>query len=156
MMNLPAYTHDPVPGNPEHVKLDRVWVRKNLVSVVVPQLQSLGVRSVTCHFLARDPLLEVFDTWEREGLLDLVHTWGGMYAPRFVRQRGTEAQRIAKCKTLGPLDLSKHALGMAFDLNAAEHPQGSELPLDHPFRQLFPTALKCGWVNGGTFSRRDF
>lgn len=155
-MILPRFTPDPRPGNPEHVILDPAWLRKNLVTVRVPQLQRLGVRAATCHFLAKDPLLEVFDTWERDGLLDLIHTWNGMFAPRFVRQRGTEAQRIAKCKTLGPLDLSNHALGLAFDINASEHPLGSELPLEHPFRQLIPAARACGWLNGGEFTRRDF
>lgn len=131
-------------------------MRKNLISVRVPQLQSLGIRSVTCHFLAEDRLLDVFNAWERDGLLGLVHTWEGMYSPRFVRQRGTEAQRIATCKTLGPSRLSKHALGLAFDINAKEHPLGSDLPPEHPFHQLLPVAEACGWKNGGSFTRRDF
>jgi hypothetical protein len=156
MMVLPNFTPDPQPGNPEHVILDPAWTRKYLVTVRVPQLQRLKVRAATCHFLAKEPLLDLFDAWERAGLLGLIHTWGGMYAPRFVRQRGTEAQRIAKCKTLGPLDLSNHALGLAFDINAPEHPLGSELPLEHPFRQLLPIAHDWGWTNGGVFTRRDF
>lgn len=131
-------------------------MRRNLVAVQVPQLRRLGVRTVTCHFLAGDRLLDVFNAWERDGLLDLIHTWDGMFSPRFVRQHGTEAQRIATCKTLGPSHLSKHALGMAFDINAKEHPLGSELPPDHPFHQLIPVAKACGWLNGGQYTRRDF
>ena len=131
-------------------------MRKNLITVCVPQLRSLGARSVTCHFLAKARLLDVFNTWEHNGLLDLVHTWDGMFSPRFVRQRGTEARRVATCKTLGPSHLSKHALGMAFDINAKEHPLGSELPPDCPFHQLIPVAKNCGWSNGGSFTRRDF
>lgn len=131
-------------------------MRKYLVTVRVPQLAKLGVRSVTCHFVAKEPLLAVFSAWEREGLLPLVHTWDGMFAPRFIRQHGTEAQRIAICKTLGPSQLSNHALGMAFDINAKEHPLGSDLLPDHPFHQLIPVAVACGWQNGGQYSRRDF
>lgn len=129
---------------------------KYLTTVRVPQLQRLGVRSVTCHALVKDQLLDVFNMWESDGLLDLIHTWDGMFSPRFVRQHGTQAQRVATCKTLGPSHLSQHALGMAFDINAKEHPLGSEPPPDHPFRQLIPVAKACGWLNGGRWTRRDF
>ena len=64
-----------------------------------------GPEDVWCHKLFVDPLLATFSDWEKEGMMNLVLTFDGLWVPRFVRgSRHT---------------LSNHSYGTAMDINAA-------------------------------------
>lgn len=147
----------PLPGNPEHVTIDKTWRLANLVDVEVPQLRGLaGPKGrLTVHRLAKAPLLALFAAWEREGLLKHLHSFNGAFASRFKRQNGTEAERREKCAKLGAGALSNHAYGTAVDLNAPELPLGRPCPPSHPFQlYLAPIARGMGWEWGGDYRTR--
>lgn len=142
-----AYRAAPTEGNPERVRIINAWQSKNLTRVTVPQLRNVdGAPSngrVFVHRLAAEPLRVLFAAWEEEGLLDLVHTWAGSWAPRFVRgSRRT---------------LSNHAYGTAFDINAAWNGLGArpaKVGATGSVRELVPTANSLGWFWGGHYKKR--
>jgi peptidoglycan hydrolase-like protein with peptidoglycan-binding domain len=132
----------------DEVRIRGDWERRNIVTLGVPQLR--GVRGtpangrIRVHRKVRDQVRELFATWEREGLLDLVRTWEGGFAPRFVRGSATT--------------LSNHAWGTAFDINAAWNRRGTVPALrsrEGSVRELVPFAHDLGFYWGGHFSRRD-
>lgn len=146
-----AWAPDPMPGNPERIRIQGDWVDKNIVTVDLPQLTKLGIWSkVRFHKLVVPQLLGLWQAWDDAGLLDRVKTWNGSFAPRFKRGRAGSA-RIE--------DLSRHAFGSAFDINAAFNPLGQEPALLGQagcVRELVPLANKLGWFWGGHFhSRKD-
>lgn len=152
-----SFAPSPLPGNPEHVTIDRSWRLANLVDVEVPQLRGLaGPKGrVTVHRLAKAPLLALFAAWEREGLVKHLHSFNGAFASRFKRQNGTEAERAARCATLGAGSLSNHSWGTAADFNARELPLGKPPPAGHPFQlYLAPVARGLGWEWGGDYRIR--
>ena len=81
---------------------------------------------------------------ERDGLISLVRSWGGSFVPRYVRGSAT--------------NLSNHAWGTAFDIDAEWNPRGA-LPVLRgrvgSVRELVPRAHELGFYWGGHFSRRD-
>ena len=140
----------PAPGDPERVKLDPAWVKRSIVSTVVPGLASStsiagapkgGI--VSCHILAAPRLIELFVRWSHDGLLDRILSWDGMWVPRFIR-----GSRVT---------LSNHALGTAFDINARWNSLGT---LGAPagavgsVRELVASANELGWFWGGNFASR--
>lgn len=107
----------PTPSNPEGVLITNDFA-KNLVRIQVPQLAKIpgmlvndrwvgrGPKNgmVTLHKLAAQPMLDLWNAWEDEGLLDRVLTDAGMLNTRYVR--GSQSV------------LSNHSYGTAFDINA--------------------------------------
>jgi len=144
-----TYVAAPTPSNPEAIQITNDWAQKNIVQVEIPQLSSVqgasSGGSVAFHQLAATQLQNLWKEWEDAGLLNLVLTWAGSYAPRFVRGSTTY--------------LSNHAFGTAFDINAAWNPLGAVPALTSQkgsTRKLVEIANKWGFFWGGHFQpRRD-
>ncbi len=92
------------------------WERKNIVSVAPPfQLrdgQGRPVSAIRCHRLVMEALARVLRDLGRRNLCHLVNTFDGCFVPRH--------------KTWDPRrSLSRHAWGIAVDVNARMFPYGS-------------------------------
>ena len=135
----------PLPDNPEHFDITNHWDRDNLVKVTVPQLKRVkGSATVYFHKKGAIQLHQLWSDWEKAGLLHLVLTWEGAYAPRFVRGSRTV--------------LSYHAFGTAFDINYAWNKLGTVPALvgqKGSVRLLVALANKNGFYWGGHFTRKD-
>jgi hypothetical protein len=124
------------------------WAKKNIVFVEIPQLKGFewvpASGKIQFHRLAQKQLVNLFNDWEKAGLMDRVLTYGGSYVPRFVRGR--------------PGVLSNHAFGSAFDINVAWNGL-SRVPAlvgeKGCVRELVKLANKNGFYWGGHFSRLD-
>jgi hypothetical protein len=138
----------PVPGNPEAIQILGSWVADNIQTVTIPQLAGVeGAPAngrILTHKAIAPQLLAMFRAWEQAGLLPLVKSWAGSFAPRFVRGSRT--------------NLSNHAFGTAFDINARHNPLGTVPPLvgrPGSVRKLVPIANAHGFYWGGHFNRPD-
>lgn len=152
-----AFKHAPVPGSPENVIITNDWAEKHIVEVSVPQLAKIpgivhegkrvgaGPRGkVFLHEKAAQPMIDLWQRWENEGLLEHVLTWAGLWVTRFVR--GSRSV------------LSNHAYGTAFDINAPWNGLRRRPALVGQkgcVRELVPIANELGWFWGGHFSRTD-
>ena len=140
-----TYVSDPLPGNPENIRITDNWAKENNVIVKVPQLIAIkGSDRVSFHRLAAAQLQNLWGEWEAAGLLSLIFTWEGSFTPRFIRGS----------RTL----LSNHAFGSAFDINAAFNPLGAMPALvgqKGSVRELVRIANDNFFYWGGHFSRRD-
>jgi len=142
------YISAPVSGNKENISIQGDWARKNLCIIELPQLMGIhgapNSGKIQCHVMVADSIRFMFNDFEQEGLLDVIHTWDGMFCPRF--QRGSKTA------------LSNHAFGTAFDINAQWNPLGETPAEDGELGCVFPLveiANKHGWYWGGHFSRPD-
>ena len=142
------YVPNPVPENPEQIRILGGWEAANLRTFVLPQLAGKSGANRTgraqFHELVGPKVIELFARWERSELLGHVLTYAGSFAPRFVR---------------GSRDrLSPHAFGSAFDINAAWNGFGA-VPAQRgrigSVRELVPIANELGFYWGGHFSKRD-
>jgi len=138
----------PVAGNPEGIKITNDWQKQHLGSVTIPQLKGIygAPPSGTIAFnrAAIPQLSRLFVEWDKAGLVNRILSWGGSFAPRFIR--GSQ-------KTL-----SQHAHGSAFDLNVPWNGLGTRGALvgeKGSVRELVLTAYRCGFYFGGWFTRRD-
>ncbi len=129
------YVLDPKPGNPEHIIITGGWAEKNIGTVYMDQLG----RRVSIHYAAMRPAMKMLAEWQAAGLLPLVHTFNGCWAPRLKRGRKMP---------------SRHAWGTALDFNAREYPLGKPAAPDAPIRQLVPIAEANGFFWGGNFKSR--
>ena len=136
------------PSNPEAILITDGWGAKNIAQVPVPQLRGVtgapasGI--IPFHEKAADQLVALWAAWEAEGLLPLVLSFAGSWAPRFVR--GSRSY------------LSNHAWGTAFDINAAWNGLGVTPALvgkKGSVRKLVPLAQEHGMFWGGWFDRKD-
>lgn len=128
------------------IQIDADWIKRNIVRLEVPQLAGVeGWRGHDqCHRLALSPILKFFAEIEANGLLPLLKTWGGCWAPRRIRRAAGGFSD----------NLSAHAWGCAFDINvpwnglgqkpAAKGQPGSVI-------ELLPIAYKYGFYWGGLF-----
>lgn len=142
--------------NPERVTVPLDLSMSIMHETMVPQLARFGIRhSVTFHYRTYRRAAALFAEWERLGLIGEVKTWNGSWVTRFKRQNGTPEERLAKCRTLGESDLSNHAWGTAFDINAATYPLGTPVSkVSASYLELVPVAEKLGFVWGGNFHSR--
>ncbi len=140
-----SYVSDPLPNNPEHIKVTDNWAKTNIVKVSIPQLIAIkGSETVYFHKKAKKQLENLWKDWEKAGLLHLVLTWEGSYIPRYVRGSRTV--------------LSNHAFGSAFDINYAWNKLGTLPALvgrKGCVRELVEIANKNGFYWGGHFKRLD-
>ena len=139
------YKSDPRAGEEGRIRVLDNWVKENIVLVPIPQLKAIaGIGSIAFHRKAAAQLAGLWKAWADAGLLHLVLTFDGSYAPRFVRG----SRRV----------LSNHAFGSAFDINAAWNGLG-QLPAlvgqRGSVRELVPIAQEYGFYWGGHFGRRD-
>jgi len=137
----------PIDGNMERIEILDDWVHQNLVEIEIPQLRGIKGAPVNCkvrfHKRAAPRLQLLFREWERAKLLDLILSFDGTYAARFVRGSTTT--------------LSAHSHGSAFDLNAKWNPIGAEPPLvgaTGSVRKLVPIANQLGFFWGGHYRGR--
>lgn len=142
------FRHEPVGPDTDDVRILGDWRRKNVLPVVVPALRGVKGAPATgriwVHRLVVDQVRGLFAAWEQAGLADRLLTWGGSFAPRFVRGSRTT--------------LSNHAWGTAFDVNVEWNRLGTVPALrgeKGSLRELVPLANAHGFYWGGHFSRRD-
>jgi hypothetical protein len=142
-----AYVPSPVPSNPEGIRITDGWDRLNIVSVVIPQISTLqgGPKDgrVQFHKLVAERAKQLFAKWEELGLLSKLLTWGGSWAPRFVRGSN--------------VNLSNHAFGTAFDVNVAWNMLGAvpaAVGTTGSVRELVGSANDLGFYWGGHFKDR--
>lgn len=136
-----SYKPSPSPGNPEGIEISGTWVKDNIVSVKVPELQG---RIVSVNKKIVTQFLRAFAGWDSSGLIDRVLTFDGAFAPRFVR--GSR------------MYLSNHSLGTAFDINAQWNGLGVVPALKGQrgsVRELVHIANECGFAWGGHFKDRS-
>jgi len=141
-----AYVPAPTASCPEGIRFVDNWPSENIVTVEVPQL--VGVQGATgkvqFHKLAAPQLVALFQAWEDAGLMPLVRSWAGSWAPRFIRGSRTY--------------LSNHAWATAFDINAGWNGLGAQPALKGrpgSVRELVALALDHGCFWGGWFDRKD-
>jgi len=141
------YVSEPVPGNPEAIRITDDWVRQSIMAVDVPQLRGIAGAPrngrAYLHKRIAPQFLALWKDWEDANLLHLVKSWAGMWVPRFIR--GSRSV------------LSNHAFGTAFDINAPWNPLGAEPPRvgeTGSVRQLVPYAWDRGFYWGGDFPNR--
>ena len=140
-----SYVIAPTSSSPEAIRVVDGWGTKNLQLVEIPQLKSvLGAPSkVQLHHLVVDQVLGTWKDWDDAGLLSLIKSWDGSYAPRLVR--GSTST------------LSSHAWGTGFDVNARWNPMGTIPALVGSMgsvRKLVPAANGRGLWWGGHFKGR--
>jgi len=135
-------------GNPEAIKITDGWASGNITSVLVPQLKGVTGAPTSCsisfHTKAAAQLIALWKAWEDAGLLPLVESFAGSWAPRYVRGSRTY--------------LSNHAWGTAFDINAGYNPLGAVPALvgkTGSVRKLVALANDNGFYWGGHFERMD-
>ena len=122
------------------------WVARNIVTIKAPFALPLGNRvektgRIRCHRLVAERILAALEELQDERLSGLIHTFDGCFVPRHV---GWDARR----------PLSRHAWGMALDLNAAEFPYGSVKQQDKRLVAIFARqGFLCGRKGGGLWQR---
>jgi hypothetical protein len=138
----------PVPGNPEAVKIVHRAAEYRLLEVEINSLRGVpgfpGTGRIFFHARVARQLQLLVEAWSGAGLLGHVLSWGGSYAPRFVRGSRTV--------------LSPHAWGTAFDVNVAQNALGAQPALGGrrgSVRELVPLANEHGFFWGGHFGRPD-
>lgn len=142
-----AYRSAPVAGNPEAIVVTDSWYKSNIVTVDVPQLVNVAsaprTHKIEFHKAATVQLQCMWQAWADAGLLGRVLSWGGSYAPRFIR-----GSRVT---------LSNHAWGTAFDINVAWNMLGARPALKGQrgsVRDLVEIAYQHGFYWGGWFKTR--
>jgi hypothetical protein len=140
---------EPLVGTPDRIVIKDSWERDNLVRLEIPQLQGLALASpIRFHRRGVTQLLAFFIDVEAEGLLSRIRTWNGSFVPRFKRGRAAFG---------GLADLSNHAWGMAFDINAQWNRVGAPpaaIGQTGSVAELVPIAHRHGFVWGGSFVGR--
>ena len=119
----------PLAGSRDFVQ-DRGWVREHIVQATVPVLGE-----VNCHRALVPALRAALSELEQSGLAHLVdrRQFAGCWNPRLVTAGGS---------------VSRHAWGIAVDLNAATNPTGSGTGLDP---RLVDVMKASGFVWGGAW-----
>ena len=140
------YVHDPIPGNPENIRVLDNWAAENIGIARLPISGLRGAPSsgkVQFYRKAIPQLEAMWAEWEDEKLLKCLLTWDGSYVPRFIR--GSRKS------------LSNHSFGTAFDINAERNPLGAMPALmgkEGCVRELVGIANKHGFYWGGHFKSR--
>ncbi len=121
--------------------LDQAWVDANIVRT---NFASVGIRA-SCHRSITPGIQAALDEIADLGLaslIDVVDTnrYGGCWNPRYARASTTVGS------------VSRHAWGMALDLNISTNPQGSRPRLDCRIVRIF---RKHGFAWGGNFGYPD-
>jgi hypothetical protein len=117
------------------IRPDPAWVQANIVNADVPILGT-----VTCHRLLVPRLAGALREIDDEGLAHLIDPsqYGGCYVPRFIDRDATKP-------------LSKHAFGLAVDLNTRTNQLGTRGHMDPRIVEIFQ---RWGFEWGGTWVPR--
>lgn len=129
------------------IKILGRWQKDNIIKVFLPELK--GIKGapkdlkIYFHRSASLQLVSLFKEIGNIGLTKYILTWDGSYVPRMIR---------------GGKNLSSHAYGMAFDINANWNNLGA-IPSGErdigTVRPLIGLAEKYGFFWGGNFTRPD-
>jgi D-alanyl-D-alanine carboxypeptidase-like protein len=109
------------------ITIQRSWVDANIVQASVPLMGVIKCNRKVLPQL-RSAMLEI----QRLGLASLIHSNAGCWSPRM--QVGNT------------FDVSRHAFGIAVDLNAPQNPYGGK---PHQDRRLVEVMERWGFVWGG-------
>lgn len=153
-----AFKHAPTSGNPEKIDITNNFVAENITVVEIPELKDCVVpldSGVTktdgrIRFNRRhtDRLTALFADWSKAGLVDRILTFDGSFNARLIR--GATSATVA--------NLSNHAWGTAFDINAHWNKRKS-IPAQMGdrgcVRELVAIAHAHGFYWGGHFSTKD-
>jgi hypothetical protein len=120
----------PEPGRPGYLDIDPAWIDEHLVTAHLPLLGS-----VVCHGAVIDALRGAMLELRRRGLGDLVETYDGCFAPRFI---GRDPAAM----------ISHHSWGIAVDLNIAGNYYGVVPDQD---ARLVEVMERWGFGWGGRF-----
>lgn len=142
-----SYVSSPVQGNPEAITITGDWAKKNITNVVIPQIKGITGFSksgnTSIHSALSKQFVGLFNSWDSAGLIPLIKTWGGSWAPRFIRGSRTT--------------LSNHAWATAFDINVQWNMLGAQPALrgtTGSVRELVDIAYQHGFYWGGWFPSR--
>jgi hypothetical protein len=127
------------------------WVERFITTVYIPELDGVPTFGgsfngrVRWHVRGVEQLQRAFRELGQQGLTRHIVLWGGSFFPRRMRASSV---------------LSRHAWGIAFDINPAQNPFGREpAPAGSrgSVRELVPVLEKHGFAWGGRWSpsRRD-
>jgi len=138
----------PVNGNPEAIEILDDWPSRSIERVEIPQLAGLtgapANGSIRLHKLAAEPFRKFFQAVDDAGLKERLISFGGSWAPRFIR--GSRSS------------LSNHAYGSAIDLNVPWNQLGTTPAFKSKkgsVREIVPIANAHGIYWGGHFTRSD-
>ena len=120
----------PEPGRRGYLDIDPHWVEGHLATTHVPLLGN-----VVCHTAVVDALRGAMHELRRRGLGDLVETYDGCFAPRFIGRDPTAM-------------ISHHSWGIAVDLNIAGNYYGVT---PHQDPRLVEVMERWGFGWGGRF-----
>lgn len=136
-----SFVAAPTADNPEHIRVTDDWVELNIVPVVVPM--ATLPRIIHVHRLIAKQCFGLWEDWQKAGRLGDILTFDGAYAGRYKRGRSG-----------GEENLSNHAYGSAWDINAKWNRLG-HLPAGKGFTgcmfDLLPSLEARGFVWGGNF-----
>jgi hypothetical protein len=141
-----AFSFKPAPtsDNPEGILITDDWQKNNITMVEIPQLKTVkytpGNQRIAWNVKVTGQIVALFAAWEAAGLMPLVLTWAGSWNPRFIRGSRT--------------NLSNHAWGTAFDINAPWNGLGARPALvgnKGSVRELVHLANQHGLFWGGHF-----
>lgn len=142
-----SYVPAPTSSNPEAITITDNWVADNIKTVCIPQIMnvpgSLKSGNIQVHKLVAQQMSKLFTAWEAAGLKDKILTWGGSWAPRYIRGSRTS--------------LSNHSWGTAFDINVQWNALGATPALKGEkgsVRELVEIAYQHGFYWGGHFKSR--
>jgi peptidoglycan hydrolase-like protein with peptidoglycan-binding domain len=145
------FTFDPAPTpkNKERIIITGDWEKQNIITLKITQLQGIDVfgkpstGNMRFHKKAAGQLKGLWAAWEKRSVLERIKTYGGSFAPRYIRGSRTT--------------LSNHAFGSAFDVNMAWNGLG-KIPAQEgsvgSVRELVPIANDFGFYWGGHFKSR--
>lgn len=119
------------------------WPRQNIVSIPPPFELRDGrgrrVSSIRCHRLIAASLTRALADMKHRGLCHLINTFNGCFVPRHM---GWDPRR----------PVSRHAWGIAVDVNARLFPYGSH---DKQDQRLIAAFARQGFAWGGRWSTPD-
>lgn len=137
------------------------WRSQMIVDIEMPQLRfARGFHGrVTCHRRAAKAIRALIEAWEAADLLHLLCTYEGCFVPRYKRKQappGENGHSLRKSSDVP--ELSNHAFGSAFDVNAGDNGFG-----DTPqaigrrgcTREFVAIANQKGFYWGGHFGTPD-
>jgi len=132
-----------MPGNRENIHILGTWQQDNIIDVPIPQLRkalgSKAPKTMQFHRLAAKQLQSLWHAWASAKLVDRILSYDGAFNSRFVR---------------GSTNLSNHAFGTAFDINARYNERGVRPALvgaKGSVRELVPIANSWGFFWGGHY-----
>jgi hypothetical protein len=130
--SLEAFTYQDVGDGT--IRIDPGWVQRNIVKVDLPVLGT-----VRCHRIMIDQLAAALQEIQQAGLADLITDYAGCYVPRHMLWNPAKP-------------ISRHAWGLAFDINVPANGYGAAPTLDPRIVEVF---RRWGFKWGGDFSTPD-